>query len=78
MLRDFSRRRLELVLTDLLPGTLVRDAFLIAGLAAFTGVLAQLSIRLPFTPVPITGQTLAVLLRGMALWVPRAAAGMAV
>lgn len=78
MLRDFSRRRLELVLADLLPGTLVRDAFLTAGFAAFTGVLAQVSLRLAFTPVPIMGPTLAVLLRGMALWVPRAAAGMAV
>lgn len=38
----------------------------IAG-AAFTGLFAQLSIRLPFGPVPITGQVFAVLLAGALL-----------
>jgi biotin transport system substrate-specific component len=32
----------------------------------FIAVLAQVSVRLPFTPVPITGQTLGVLLVGAA------------
>jgi len=39
-------------------------AFLVASL---TGAAAQIRIPLPFTPVPITGQTFAVLLSGMIL-----------
>lgn len=35
--------------------------------AGFTGLCAQVSIRLPFTPVPITGQVFAVLLAGALL-----------
>ena len=38
-------------------------ALVIAG-SLFVAGMAQLSIRLPFTPVPVTGQTLAVLLVG--------------
>lgn len=77
MLSETLVRRREPVLADLLPGTLVRDALLVLAFAGLTGALAQLSIRLPFTPVPITGQTLAVLLGAMALGAPRAVAGMA-
>jgi biotin transport system substrate-specific component len=69
-------RRRELVLADLIPGTLVGDVLLVLGFAALTGLSAQISIRLPFTPVPVTGQTLAVLLGGMALGAPRAVLGM--
>ena len=76
MLSDAVLRRRELVLADLIPGTLVRDVLLVLGFAALTGLSAQISIRLPFTPVPITGQTLAVLLGGMALGAPRAVLGM--
>ncbi len=75
MLSDAVLRRRELVLADLIPGTLVRDVLLVLGFAALTGLSAQISIRLPFTPVPITGQTLAVLLGGMALGAPRAILG---
>jgi biotin transport system substrate-specific component len=39
----------------------------VAGAAGFVGLLAQVSIHLSFTPVPITGQTLGVLLSGTAL-----------
>lgn len=67
--------RRSIVLADLLPGTLVRDALLVIGSAAFVGILAQISIPLSFTPVPITGQTLGVLLTGCALG--RRRAGMA-
>ncbi|MCF2971007.1 biotin transporter BioY [Synechococcus sp. Nb3U1] len=42
----------------------VRDALLILGGSLFVAVLAQVRIPLPFTPVPITGQTFAVLLVG--------------
>lgn len=45
--------------------TAYRVACLIAG-SAFIAVLAQVSVPLPFTPVPITGQTLGVLLVGAA------------
>src|ERR1700679_3051770 len=70
-------RRRPLVLAALLPGALVRDVLLVIGAAGFVGVLAQISIHLSFTPVPITGQTLGVLLAGSALGWKRAAAAMA-
>ncbi len=50
------------VLADTVPGGLVRDAVLVLGGAAFVGAAAQVAIPLPFTPVPLTGQTFAVLL----------------
>jgi len=37
------------------------------GMAALTGLLAQVRIPLPWTPIPITGQTFAVLLAGVLL-----------
>ena len=74
---DTLRRPRPLVLADLLPGTLIRDAGLVVGAAGFVGLLAQISIHLSFTPVPITGQTLGVLLAGTALGWRRAAAAMA-
>lgn len=50
------------VLADVVPGGAVRDAALVTGGAALTGVLAQIAIPLPFTPVPLTMQTFGVLL----------------
>ncbi len=64
------------VLADLVPSFAVRDAALIVTYAVLVGLLAQLVIPLPFTPVPITGQTFGVLLGGMALGWRRALAGM--
>jgi biotin transport system substrate-specific component len=53
----------------------VRDVLLVAGAVGFVGALAQVSIHLSFTPVPITGQTLGVMLAGTALgWRPATAA----
>jgi biotin transport system substrate-specific component len=69
--------RRPVVLADLLPGAVVRDILLVAGAAGFVGALAQISIHLSFTPVPITGQTLGVLLAGTALGSRRGAAAMA-
>ena len=69
-------RRSPLVLADLLPGAAVRDGLLVVGAAAFIGLLAQISIPLSFTPVPITGQTLGVLLAGTALGWWRAGAAL--
>jgi biotin transport system substrate-specific component len=65
-----------LVLSDLIPGALVRDVGLVAGAAAVVGLLAQISIHLSFTPVPITGQTLGVLLTSSALGWRRGGAAM--
>ena len=70
------RRPRPLVLADLLPGALVRDTLLVVGAAGFIGLLAQISIHLSFTPVPITGQTLGVLLAGTALGWRRAGAAL--
>ena len=46
---------------------LVYKVLLALGFAALTGLLAQVKIGLPFTPVPVTGQTFAVLLAGIML-----------
>jgi biotin transport system substrate-specific component len=59
-------------LADLVPSSLAVDAALVAGGAALTGALAQVSIPLGFTPVPLTGQTLGVLIVGSALGARRA------
>lgn len=64
------------VLADLVPGGAARDVALVAGAAAITGVAAQVSIPLPFTPVPISLQTFTVLLSAAALGPYRAGAAM--
>jgi biotin transport system substrate-specific component len=71
-------RRRPIVLADLVAGTLGRDVALVIGAAGFVGLLAQISVHLAFTPVPITGQTLGVLLSGTALGWRRGAASMVV
>ncbi|MFI6788531.1 biotin transporter BioY [Nonomuraea sp. NPDC050383] len=63
------------VLSDLLPGSRVRDVALVVGGAGLTGLAAQLTV--PLWPVPVTAQTFAVLLVGAALGMNRAAASMA-
>lgn len=55
------------VLADLLPASRVRDAALVLGGAALTGIAAQISLPVPGSPVPVTGQTFAALLVGTAL-----------
>jgi biotin transport system substrate-specific component len=50
------------------PGTgLLTDVLLVLGGAGFVALAAQVSFDLPFTPVPITGQTFAVVLVGASL-----------
>jgi biotin transport system substrate-specific component len=56
---------------------LVADAILVAAGVALVAASAQLSVHLPHTPVPITGQTFAVLLVGGAYGATRALATMA-
>jgi biotin transport system substrate-specific component len=71
-----------LVLADLLPASTaararLRDAALVAGGAVLTGLAAQLSVPVPHSPVPVTGQTFAALLVGAALGARRGAASLA-
>jgi biotin transport system substrate-specific component len=54
----------------------LRDLTLIVLGTLFTAILAQVQIPLPFTPVPLTGQTFAVLLVGAALGSKRGIASM--
>jgi biotin transport system substrate-specific component len=52
------------VLGDVWSGSWAREVLLVGTAVAVLAVSAQVSIPLPFTPVPITGQTFAVLLVG--------------
>jgi biotin transport system substrate-specific component len=56
-----------LLKTDSTEHSLLRDALLILAGSLFIALLAQIAIPLPFTPIPITGQTFGVLLCGAAL-----------
>lgn len=51
-------------LADRLPGAWARDVVLVTAGVGLLAASAQLAVPLPFTPVPITGQTFAVLLLG--------------
>ena len=62
------------VLADRLAGTRERDAVLILAGALLTVLGAQISIPVPPSPVPITGQTLAVVVAGSVLGARRGAA----
>ena len=71
---------LPTVLSDLIPmprvkdKPIVRDITLVLGGALFTALCAQVVVHLGFTPVPLTGQTFAVLSVGGALGARRAMA----
>lgn len=71
------------VLIDLIPmprimeKSVARDVTLVVGGALFTALCAQIVIHLGFTPVPITGQTFAVLAVSGALGSRRAIASQA-
>jgi len=65
------------LIDTLVPGrSLARNVALIAGFALLVAVFAQVAVKLPFTTVPLTGQTLAVLLTGGALGANRGAAAL--
>jgi biotin transport system substrate-specific component len=64
------------VLADAAPANLVTHALLVLSGATFVGVLAQVRFYLPDNPVPITGQTLGVLLVAAALGSARGATAM--
>ena len=67
------------VLADLFPRrdsrsrAITQDAVLVIGFALLTALAAQIEIPLGFTPVPLTGQTFAVLLSGAVLGMRRGA-----
>lgn len=63
------------VLADLLAGDRVRDLLLVAGFTLAIAVGAQVAVPLPGTPVPVTAQTLVVLLGAAALGRDRAVVG---
>ena len=62
------------VLADVLAGSRAREAALVLGATALIIVAGRVSIPLPFTPVPISLATLAVLGAGATLGARRAAA----
>ncbi|MCM2517922.1 biotin transporter BioY [Streptomyces werraensis] len=66
------------VLADLVPASRVRDAALVLGGAALTGLAAQIAVPVPGSPVPVTGQTFAALLVGTTLGARRGFASLAV
>lgn len=71
----------EVTLADvILPKTrgLWREAVLVAAFGTLMALFARIAIYLPFTPVPITGQTLGVLLIGTLLGRRRGALAMLV
>ena len=58
------------------PRSLARDGALVVAFSLFMALCAQISIPLPWTPVPITGQTLGLLLTGAILGPRRGALAM--
>ena len=65
------------VLADYAARTALAQIALVFSGAVFVGIAAQVAIPLPFTPVPLTLQTFAVLLAGAALGSLRGVASMA-
>lgn len=57
--------------------TVLQNALVVSAFALLTAALAQVRVPLGFTPVPVTGQTLAVLLSGAVLGAKRGAASQA-
>ncbi|SEE80316.1 biotin transporter BioY [Ruania alba] len=57
-------------------GTWARDAALVSGAVVLTALLAQVSLPVPGSPVPVTGQTLAVLLVGTTMGLRRGVVAM--
>lgn len=64
------------VLADAIPGAVARDVALVTAGAGLTALLAQVAIDIPPSPVPVTGQTLAVGLVGATLGMRRGAASL--
>lgn len=77
----FSQTRTIPLIDAVLPADdikvrIARDILFIVGFSLLVALLARISVHTPFSPVPITGQTLAVLLTGAALGSWRGAAAL--
>ena len=57
----------HLVLADLVPAVRARNVVLVTAGVLFMALLAQVAVPVPGSPVPITGQTLGVVLTAAAL-----------
>jgi len=68
----FPAPRAGLVLADLLPTSRTRDVALVAGGVLGMALMAQVAVPVPGSPVPITGQTLGLVLVAAALGPVRA------
>jgi biotin transport system substrate-specific component len=68
----FAARPLTLADVAIPRSTTLTDAVLVIVASLIAAAAAQVEIRLPWTPVPITGQTFAVLLSGTVLGARRA------
>lgn len=66
----------RVVLADALPGARARDLALVFAGALFMALMTQIEVPVPGSPVPITGQTLAVVTCGAALGANRGALAM--
>ncbi|HET8796884.1 MAG TPA: biotin transporter BioY, partial [Thermoanaerobaculia bacterium] len=62
------------VLERLVRGRVAADMLLVVGASMLIALAAQIAIPLPFTPVPLTLQPLAVILVGVTLGATRGAA----
>ena len=70
-----TEARPRAILIDTLPHPLVRDVLAVGLYVVAIAVSAQLVIPLPFTPVPITGQTFVVLAGALCLGASRSVIG---
>ncbi|HEX2062314.1 MAG TPA: biotin transporter BioY, partial [Thermoanaerobaculia bacterium] len=64
----------SIVIDRLVRGRAAADMLLVLGASALIAIAAQIAIPLPFTPVPLTLQPLAVIFIGVALGSTRGAA----
>jgi biotin transport system substrate-specific component len=64
----------DLLRPNIKRNALIYDLVLITGATIFMALSAQIAFPVPFSPVPITGQTLAVLLTGILLGSKRGSA----
>jgi biotin transport system substrate-specific component len=75
MVRGFTMTTSAVITQRAFPRTKTVAVLLVIAAAGLTAIAAQWRIDLPFTPVPITGSTFAVLLTGAALGMRLGAAG---
>ena len=80
MLRDMTEKAVTIpsvVIERFVRGRAAANMLLVIGASALIAIAAQIAIPLPFTPVPLTLQPLAVILIGVALGSTRGAAAAA-